>query len=72
MRKPASIKSLEELGQVRLSESFFMRDFLHSEIADLFSIPNVPDHPDVAIEAETRFCEELLETLQTTFGHIHS
>ena len=72
MRKPASIKSLEELGRVRLSESFFMRDFLHSEIADLFGIPNIPHYSDAAIEAGTRLCEELLEPLQATFGRIHS
>jgi hypothetical protein len=38
MRKPASVRSLEQLGRVRLSSSFFMRDFLHSEIADLHGI----------------------------------
>ena len=32
--RPGSVRSLEELGRVRLSPSFFMRDFLHSEIAD--------------------------------------
>ena len=45
MRKPLSVRSLEQLGRVRLSSSFFMRDFLHSEIADLHGIPNVPDVP---------------------------
>ena len=71
MKKPTNIKALEDLGRVRLSESFFMRDFLHSEIADFFAIPNIPHHPDVAIEAGTRLCEELLEPLQATFGRIH-
>ena len=32
--QPGSVRSLEEFGRVRLSASFFMRDFLHSEIAD--------------------------------------
>ena len=32
--RPGSVRSLEEFGRVRLSASFFMRDFLHSEIAD--------------------------------------
>jgi hypothetical protein len=32
-RKPASVQALTELGRVRLSKSFFMRDMLHSEIA---------------------------------------
>jgi hypothetical protein len=31
-RKIGTIRALEELGRVRLSRSFFMRDFLHSEI----------------------------------------
>lgn len=31
MRVPKSMKALEELGRVRLSKSFFMRDFLYSE-----------------------------------------
>ena len=41
--RPGSVRSLEELGRVRLSASFFMRDFLHSEIADFHGIPNIPD-----------------------------
>jgi len=68
MRKPLSVRSLEQLGRVRLSSSFFMRDFLHSEIADLHGIPNVPDDPDLAIAAGRRLCEELLEPLQAAFG----
>lgn len=71
MKKPANIKALEELGRVRLSENFFLRDFLHSEIADFFGIPNIPHQPDLAIEAGTRLCGELLEPLQATFGRIH-
>jgi hypothetical protein len=48
MRKPMSVRSLEQLGRVRLSSSFFLRDFLHSEIANLQGIPNIPDDPDFA------------------------
>src|ERR1700752_224573 len=70
MRKPASVHSLEQLGRVRLSPSFFMRDFLHSEIADLHGIPNIPDDPALAIAAGRRLCEELLEPLQGTFGRL--
>jgi hypothetical protein len=47
-----------------------MRDFLHSEIANVHGIPNVPDDPELAIAAGTRLCEELLEPLQATFGRI--
>lgn len=70
MRKPASMNSLETLGRVRLSDSFFMRDFLHSEIADFYGIPNIPDDPDLAIEVGRHLCAELLEPLQATFGRI--
>jgi hypothetical protein len=70
MRKPFSVRSLEQLGRVRLSSSFFMRDFLHSEIADLHGIPNIPDDPDLAIAAGRRLCEELLEPLQAAFGRL--
>jgi hypothetical protein len=70
MRKPASVRSLEQLGRVRLSSSFFMRDFLHSEIAELHRIPNIPDDPALAIVAGRRLCDELLEPLQATFGRL--
>lgn len=71
MRKPNSMKGLEDLGRVRLSQNFFFRDFLHSEIADFYSIPNIPDVPDLAIEAGKHLCGELLEPLQATFGRLH-
>ncbi|MBB6508017.1 hypothetical protein F4695_001349 [Rhizobium soli] len=71
MRKPNSMKGLEELGRVRLSENFFLRDFLFSEIAAVYGMSNVPDDPDLAIEAGRRLCEELLEPLQATFGRLH-
>ena len=70
MRKPGSVRSLENLGRVRLSDSFFMRDFLHSEIADFYGIPNLPDEPELAIAAGRRLCLELLEPLQATFGRL--
>jgi hypothetical protein len=70
MRKPSSVRSLEQLGRVRLSSSFFMRDFLHSEIADLHGILNIPDDPALAIATGRRLCEELLEPLQAIFGRL--
>ena len=70
MRTPQSVESLENLGRVRLSRTFFMRDFLYSEISNHYGEPNVPDDPDVAIENGKRLCEELLEPLQATFGRI--
>jgi hypothetical protein len=60
--RPGSVRSLEELGRMLLSASFFMRDFLHSEIADFHGIPNIPDAPDLAIAAGRKLCEELFFT----------
>ncbi len=71
MKKPGSMKALEDLGRARLSQNFFFRDFLHSEISNFYAIPNIPEDPDLAIEAGTRLCEHLLEPLQRTFGRLH-
>jgi hypothetical protein len=45
-----------------------MRDFLYSEVANFYSIPNIPEDPDLTIEVGKHLCEELLEPLQSTFG----
>jgi len=70
MRKPGTVKSLEDLGRVQLSPSFFMRDMLYSEISNFHGIPNIPDYPNTAIEAGEKLCTELLEPLQEKFGRI--
>ncbi len=70
MRSPQSVEALEDLGRVRLSPSFFMRDFLYSEISNFYGKPNVPENPDLAIENGKHLCEELLEPLQATFGRV--
>ncbi|ANP67163.1 MULTISPECIES: peptidase M15 [Vibrio] len=70
MKKPRTVKSLEELGRVRLSTNFFMRDFLHSEISQMEGIPNIPDFPDIAIKAGTELCVKVLEPIQSEFGRI--
>jgi len=70
MRTPQSVESLENLGRVKLSRSFFMRDFLYSEIANFYGIPNIPEDPDLAIEVGKELCEKLLEPLQATFGRV--
>jgi hypothetical protein len=67
---PRTVRSAETLGRVRLSRSFFMRDFLHSEIAAIHGISNMPDDPDLAIAAGRRLCEDLLEPLQSVFGRV--
>ncbi|WP_282607128.1 hypothetical protein [Pelagibius sp. Alg239-R121] len=70
MRKPASMRGLEDLGRVRLSPNFFLRDFLYSEIAGFHGIANIPTDPDLAITAGRHLCTELLEPLQRTFGRV--
>ena len=70
MRKPTSVATLNDFGRIRLSKTFFMRDFLFSDIAAIHGLPNVPDDPDLAIRAGTRLCEDLLEPLQDRFGRI--
>ncbi|MBX5282162.1 hypothetical protein HJB90_14305 [Rhizobium sp. NLR10a] len=70
MKKPASVSALTDFGRVRLSKTFFMRDFLFSDIASIHGFNNVPDNPDRAIAAGKRLCEELLEPLQEAFGRI--
>lgn len=70
MKSLQSVAALDDFGRTRLSKSFFMREFLYSEIANLHGIPNIPDDPDLAIAAGTRLCTELLEPLQEVFGRI--
>lgn len=70
MRRPRTVASLEALGRVRLSQHFFMREFLFSEIAAMHGMANVPDNPDLAIAAGRRLCEDLLEPLRATFGAV--
>ena len=70
MKKPRSVKSLENFGRIRLSRTFFMRDFLYSDIAAIHGLPNIPNDPDLAIAAGKYLCEELLEPLQARFGRL--
>ena len=70
MISPKSVKALEELGRVRLSNSFFMRDFLYSEISQIEGVPNIPENPDIAIQAGTSLCQKVLEPIQASLGRI--
>ncbi len=69
-KRPSSVKALENLGRERLSQNFFLRDFLHSEIASFYGLQNIPDDPDLAIDVGKRLCQELLEPLEARFGRI--
>ncbi len=70
-RRPGSYTGLETLGRVRLSRHFYMRDFLFSEIAGFYGRQNIPDDPELAINAGRKLCEVLLEPIVETFGPIH-
>ena len=70
MKRPGSVTTLTEFGRIRLSKSFFMRDFLYSDIAAVHGLNNAPDDPDLAVAAGKRLCEDLLEPLQDRFGRI--
>ncbi|WP_374370379.1 hypothetical protein [Tabrizicola sp.] len=70
MRTLKSVAALDDFGRIRLSKSFYMRDFLYSEIANLHGIPNIPDDPALCVEVGARLCENLLEPLQEVFGRI--
>ena len=64
------LEALEAFGRERLSTNFFMRDFLYSEISAVHGIPNIPSHPELAIEAGQGLCQDLLEPLHRTFGRV--
>lgn len=68
--KIGSIAALEKFGRVRLSPNFFMRDFLYSEISNFYGMPNIPDDPDLAVEAARGLCVDLLEPMILAFGKI--
>src|ERR1700743_3260468 len=70
VRSPKSVRTLEDFTRVRLSPSFFLREFLYSEIAAIEGLRNIPDNPELAIAAGRALCEHLLEPLQATFGRL--
>ena len=61
---------LEDLGRRRLSASFFMRDFLYSEIANARPLTNMPKDVDLAVKNGRVLCEDLLEPLTQAFGRV--
>jgi len=67
----ASYAALDRIGRIRLSENFFLREFLYSEIAIKHGLVNIPDDLDLAVAAGSRLCRELLEPLQERFGRVH-
>jgi hypothetical protein len=70
MKSPRTVAALNDFGRIRLSQHFYMRDFLFSDIAAVHGLVNAPDDPDLAIAAGTQLCETLLEPLQRVFGRV--
>ncbi len=64
-------RELDEIGRIQLSRSFYMRDFLFSEIGATYAIPNLPDDLELAVYTGRKLCERILEPLSATFGRIH-
>lgn len=65
-----TVSTLDNFGRTRLSQHFYMRDFLFSDIATIHGLVNAPDDRDLAVEAGSRLCDELLEPLQKVFGRV--
>jgi hypothetical protein len=70
MQQPKSVPALETFGRVQLSKSFFMREFLYSEISQMEGIKNIPDDPELAIAAGKNLCQKVLEPIQDALGRI--
>ena len=49
MNAPLSLAALTALGRARLSEHFFMREMLYSEVANLYGIQNIPSLSSTAL-----------------------
>ena len=65
-----TFRTLEKFGRIRLSQHFYLRQFLYSEIAAGFGLTNLPDNVDLAVETGTRLCHEILEPIVDRFGPI--
>ncbi len=70
MKAITSLRELAELGRYRLSEHFFMRDMLHSEVSNFCGVPNIPEDADLALAAGEKLCQLVLEPLRAAFGHV--
>ncbi len=62
---------LDKFGRVRLSDNFYMREFMYSEISNFYQIPNLPHDPPAIIAAGEKLTQELLEPLQRKYGRLH-
>lgn len=65
-----SLKRLEELGRTRLSQGFFLRDFLHSEISQCEGVANIPSNETLVVRAGSELCQQVLEPIQAALGKV--
>mgnify|MGYP003383342740 CR=1 FL=1 len=65
-----SLAALEDFGRERLSPSFYMREFLYSEVSNWDCKSNIPDDRALALKVGRELCQTLLEPLNATFGRI--
>jgi hypothetical protein len=65
-----TLSKLEKFGRERLSEHFYMRQMLHSEIAQMNGMLNAPTDPELAIYSGKKLCEKVLEPILKTWGPI--
>ncbi|XOV89816.1 MAG: peptidase M15 [Pseudomonadota bacterium] len=65
-----TVAKLEKLGRTRLSANFFMREMLHSEIAQVNGMVNAPTDEKLAIHAGSQLCQQVLEPLMAAWGKI--
>lgn len=61
---------LEKIGRIRLSQHFYLRQFLYSEIAGAYGLVNLPTNFDLTIEVGKKLCTQILEPIQNEFGSI--
>lgn len=66
----ATVEELTELGRVRLSTNFFMREMLYSEVSNIYGVPNIPEDPELAVAVGRQLCERVLEPLHDHFGQV--
>lgn len=71
MIKVQSVAELTEFGRIRISEHFFMREMLYSEVGNFHGVPNIPDDPELVVETAKNLASEVLEPLRAAFGHIN-
>lgn len=65
-----TVAALTAFGRERLSKNLFMRDMLYSEVGNLHGVPNIPEEPELALQAGRQLAEQILEPLREGLGHI--